>query len=112
MTDRSPTRIQRKRTKGWKMPADTVYVGRPSRWGNPYNWRDGVEIGNEAWAKGVAVDLYGEWLRKGRGPSAPTDEEIRGLRGKNLACWCREDEPCHADVLLQLANGDGEEQSR
>lgn len=100
----SPVRIQRKRTKGWRMPPDTIYVGRGSRFGNPYNWREGVEVGNEAWAKGAAVELYREWLRNGRGPSAPTDEEIAALRGRNLACWCKPDEPCHADVLLALAN--------
>lgn len=32
----TPQRIQRKRTKGWKMPENTVYVGRPSKWGNPF----------------------------------------------------------------------------
>lgn len=87
------------------MPANTVYVGRGSKFGNPYDWRQGLEVGNEAWAKGAAVDLYREFLRSHRGPSAPTDDEIAALRGKNLACWCKQEEPCHADVLLALANG-------
>lgn len=32
----APTRIQRKRTKGWKMPEGAIYVGRPTQWGNPW----------------------------------------------------------------------------
>lgn len=101
----TPVRIQLSRQKGFRLPPDTVVVARPTRWGNPYSWKDGVEMGGEAWAKGAAVDLYRQWLRNGRGPSAPSDDEIRtALRGRNLACWCRLDQPCHADVLLELAN--------
>jgi len=100
-----PVRVQLSRKKGWRMPPNTVKVDRTTRWGNPYNWKLGVEVGNEAWAKGAAVDLFRQWLKDGRGPSAPTDEDYRSaLRGKNLACWCRLDQPCHADVLLELAN--------
>lgn len=109
-----PVRLQLSRAKGFNLQAlslatnglPAVNVARPSRWGNPYNWKEGVEIGNEGWAKGAAVELYLEWLRSGRGPSAPTDDEIRGLRGKNLACWCKPGESCHADVLLARANSE------
>jgi hypothetical protein len=99
-----PERIQRKRVKGWKMPPNTVSVTRPGRWGNPYRaslfrdytptqqvndfkrWIDG-DVGARVWA----------------GPP-PTCEEIREhLAGKNLARFCRLDQPCHADVLLELA---------
>lgn len=81
----NPIRIQRKRTKGWKMPPNTIYVGRPTQWGNYSN--SFLEF--EQYAE-YTVMLDPDWL-------AP-------LRGKNLACWCRLDEPCHADILLRLAN--------
>ncbi|MDJ0321675.1 DUF4326 domain-containing protein [Pseudarthrobacter sp. PS3-L1] len=112
----TPVRVQRKRTKGWRMPENTVYVGRGSKWGNPY------KVG--AWS------AY--WSGPGfRSPSRPTPiprmdaEEVTGiyrnmvrancaafnrdevpteLAGKNLACWCPLDQPCHADVLLEIAN--------
>jgi hypothetical protein len=81
-------RIQRKRTKGWKMPPNTIYVGRPTKWGNPY--------------QGLSeIPMYREWVK---------DEikagrlNIRELRGHNLACWCPLDAPCHADILLEIAN--------
>lgn len=98
----SPTRIQRKRTKGWRMPPNTVFVGRPTKWGNPFNWQNSSEPRYEAHA--FAVELYRHFITNERGPSAPTDEDIASLRGKNLACWCSLDEHCHADVLLELAN--------
>lgn len=112
-----PIRIQRKRTKGWKMPPNTVYVGRPTWWGNPFTvgecgdaaecaslYRDCIlgltepgqmnkkqlATANKAWPDCFAM------------PDATTAKIF--LRGKNLACWCPLDQPCHADVLLELAN--------
>jgi hypothetical protein len=76
------------------MPKNTVYVGRPGMHGNPF--RVGVN-GSVA----DCVRLYRDWLRPQR---AYLREISRELRGKNLACWCRLDQPCHADVLLELAN--------
>lgn len=85
-------RIQRKRTRGWKMPPNTVYVGRPTKWGNPY------KVGRDGTAALVA-EKYEWWLTfTGR------INEVEELRGKDLACWCKEGELCHADVLLRLAN--------
>lgn len=111
----APIRIQRKRERGWKMPPNTVYVGRPTKWGNPFDWRAGVEMGGEAWAKSAAVGLLRNWLYRPadfpeeRAP--PNIAEIKAaLRGENLCCWCPlvnshgEYVPCHADVLLELAN--------
>ena len=90
------------------MPPNTVKIDRTTRWGNPFNWKEGVEIGGEAWAKGAAVDLYREMIlrpAKNDPRNPPTLEEIREkLRGKNLACWCKHAEPCHGAVLLQIAN--------
>ena len=89
-----PIRIQRRRTRGWKMPPNTVYVGRPTKWASPFR------IGpNMTAAK--AVQAYARWLEMM--PSLAADA-CRELRGRNLACWCRLDEPCHAGFLLRLVN--------
>jgi hypothetical protein len=104
-----PQRIQRKRTKGWRMPEGAAYVGRPSAWGNPFKVgepfsyvspthgrRMGV-IANERHAASE-FDVY---------VRARTDlhEEIRReLGGRDLACWCPPGQACHADSLLRLAN--------
>ena len=95
-----PKRIQRKRTKGWRMPPNTISVGRPSIHGNKY--RVGTD-GNaaECVAKFRADWAYGLSHGLGRLALQPTLEK---LRGKDLACWCALDQPCHADVLLELAN--------
>lgn len=103
-----PHRIQLRRTKGWRMPANTASVARPSKWGNPC--RVGMFRGYD---NAAAVRDFRLWLDRdfsvrsfenvfGQPPSV---EEIRAeLRGKNLACWCALDQPCHADVLLEIAN--------
>lgn len=93
----SPVRVQRKRTRGWRMPENTVYVGRPGRFGNPY----------QGLGRADAVELFKDMLsRAPLGDDGRTVQEyIRlNLSGKNLACWCPLDQPCHADVLLELAN--------
>lgn len=100
-----PKRIQRKRTKGWKMPEGVVYVGRPSKWANPFKVEDYA-------TPETAVAVYSEWLSgeyRNLLIKPPTLKEIReNLRGKDLACWCREGAPCHADVLLTIANREEE----
>jgi hypothetical protein len=98
-----PERSQRRRTKGWRMPENTVYVGRPSKWGNPYK-----AGGNHA----AAVALFRRMLERapfgdgtwGKDRESVYDTIRRELAGKNLACWCPLDQPCHADVLLEIAN--------
>ena len=102
-----PVRIQRKRTKGWKMPPNTVYVGRPSFWGNPYAvgkpWRVSGASTYYVTEPQHAISLFREYLN--RLLEAQPAGIIHQLRGKNLACWCPLDQPCHADVLLEIANG-------
>lgn len=83
-----PVRIQRKRTKGWKMPAGAVYVGRGSKWGNPFTLENSGHVHP---AIRFACEV------------APL-MDVTELRGKDLACWCALDEDCHADVLIELAN--------
>ena len=95
-----PGRIQLKRTKGWRMPPNTVKVDRTTRWGNPYRvGTPGVPDST------TAVALFKEALSHGTLPSTYDPCLLaQELRGKNLACWCRIGEPCHADVLLSVAN--------
>lgn len=114
MTER-PRRIRRRRTAGWRLPPDAIYVGRPTRWGNPYVVRPpgatGPEPAHQAPDRAEAVRRYRQALTR-PGPGQPTlpsvDEVRRHLAGHDLACWCPLDEPCHADVLLELANAPGQ----
>lgn len=135
-----PRRIQRSRAKGWRMPEDAIYVGRPGKWGNPFNFRSSEYCwaalsfgcrGDAAGRQEASVRAYRQWidppgdrrtmaielqpaLVKGDvsvplGPQikvglAPSRQDLEELRGKDLACWCALDQPCHADVLLELAN--------
>lgn len=85
-------RIQRKRTKGWTMPPNTVYVGRPSKWGNPF------KVHCEDCRYKAIID-YEEWLQK---KLLEDPHFLDPLKGKDLACWCPLDKPCHTDVLLKL----------
>ena len=92
-----PKRIQRKRSKGWRMPPNTVYVGRPTKWGNPHQV--------DRWCSAQkAVEKFRQMV-DGNVWTPPNKWDIRReLRGKDLVCWCRLDQPCHADVLLDIAN--------
>lgn len=98
----NPQRIQRKRTRGWRMPPNTVYVGRPTQFGNPYRVGDndpmlvGAKLTPES-----AVRMF-RWYLQSR-PELKA-KVVAQLRGKNLACWCKPGAPCHADVLLEIAN--------
>lgn len=96
-----PVRIQRKRTRGWRMPEGVVYVGRPSKWGNPFRvdeWRSAKQ----------AMQDFRTYVQYRLNSSL--GYPLEALRGKDLACWCRLEDadgvriPCHADVLLELAN--------
>ncbi len=93
-----PTRIQLKRSKGWRLPANTVNVARPGKWGNPFKiteYRSGQE----------AVDLYNWWIKDKLLLEPEFLAEIKAELGdKNLACWCTRGGPCHANILLGLAN--------
>lgn len=128
----APKRIQLRRTKGWRKPEGAVVVARPSKWGNEFTaWRERgqwwaadvlVESSDGQWmstehyltpaeARGLAAGSYRCLVLSESGLwAAPRIEDIRdALAGKDLACWCPLDQPCHADVLLELANG-GEDQ--
>lgn len=131
MMGERPIRIQRKRTRGWRMPENTVCVDRSTGFGNPFPvvraastymgqtksvWVIGTWAGPAMWFRDtkpeaieLSVQAYRAWL------NTPPQNAIRdkarvALRGKNLACWCPltfpdgSRCPCHADVLLELAN--------
>ena len=130
----SPVRVQRLRVKGWKMPENTVFVGRGTVFGNalstctlPHNCAlrpcaccddatDGrnwccVSAYREYMTSGVEGRPANSWLFRyaldamaGYPTRAKLVARLPALRGKNLACWCALDVPCHADVLLELAN--------
>jgi hypothetical protein len=115
-------RIQRKRIRGWRMPEGAVYVGRPTKWGNPYRvgefYVDNilnkhgeaiVEILMPCDDAQTAVRYYEEAIRNKYPIIKFTIEDvIRELRGRDLVCWCPLNQPCHADILLKIANGEGE----
>jgi hypothetical protein len=94
-TGAMPQRIQLRRTKGWRKPDGAVVVSRPTKWGNPHRVRP--DAPTEAIER-YRADLLAGRLRVG------VDEVQRELRGRDLACWCRAGRPCHADVLLEIAN--------
>jgi hypothetical protein len=135
--DTQPRRIQRRRVKGWRAPDGAVYVGRGSKWGNPctqvrYPALDGSEWEREGrlgklsghWHGFVhpdktvtshlvkdatpeqAVEMYRRWLDDRPSLAAAAREE---LAGRDLMCWCPTDQPCHADLLLQVANEVGKQ---
>ena len=115
-------RIQRQRTKGWRMPEGAVYVGRPSLWGNPFGDFDlpldvsltlyrnlargiwspkpllALDISDEVGAE--VYRAHCEWSH--RMGDHPLSMIRTRLAGKDLACWCPLDQPCHADILLEL----------
>ena len=89
-----PERLQRSRRRGYRQPAGAIYVGRPTRWGNPF------PVGAQR-SQADAVARYRRWVEE-----RPTlvDEARRRLAGHDLVCWCPLDQPCHGDVLIELVN--------
>lgn len=108
MTDR-PKRVQLSRKKGWRKPEGCVVVARPTKWGNPFNAQDAERVGYKDGRK-MAVWAFRAWLRGALPCYDLVDRrrvilrDLQDLRGKDLACWCPLDAPCHADVLLEMAN--------
>jgi len=116
-----PQRLQLSRHAGYSLQAASQAlnglpgkrVTRPGRWGNPFSIAEtAAAYGLDAEAaQAKAVALCAEWLRGtldanlSRGPPPSRDEIRMALGGHNLACWCRPGTPCHADILLTLANG-------
>lgn len=111
--------VQRRRSAGWKTPVGTVYVGRPTRWGNPFLvYRTitiqaselGIRVRSldstiEIEVGGVAesIGLYRVWLHRMIELHRRAGEDFLGpLVGKNLSCWCPVGWNCHRRVLLEV----------
>ncbi len=122
----APIRLQLSRRKGFKLQAasraanglDAVNVARPSKWGNPFivsECRDAGFTGTDSELAVRCVEAFRVWVDtsywrenwsggESEARRAAIRAALHALRGKNLACWCKLDDPCHADVLLDLAN--------
>jgi hypothetical protein len=120
---KEPKRIQRKRTKGYKQPPNTKYVGRPTVYGNPFrvkgyfieywninkkNWQVFEKLGGAIAKDEDVVRLYNDWLHGrfdhlGVFAKPPTFREIDNLEKHDyISCFCPLDKPCHTDVLIKL----------
>ncbi|AMV25490.1 hypothetical protein VT84_13915 [Gemmata sp. SH-PL17] len=116
-----PKRVQLKRTKGWKKPPECVVVARPTVFGNPWSLKDATASGlfTPEGAAEICVNEFRAWLTRDQSLPICRESEILvrlksrrdellkhlpELKGRDLACWCPEGSPCHADVLLEMAN--------
>jgi len=98
----SPIRYQLSRRAGYRKPENTIVVARPGRYGNPYRIGAPHPTTGEPLTQGQAVELF---RIETEGWTEERKQKIRDeLAGRNLACWCRLGDPCHADVLLAIAN--------
>jgi hypothetical protein len=88
-------RIQRSRKHKQISPngLPVIYVGRPSKWSNPFELK--------TYSRTESIKKYKTYLLSN--PEL-VEQAKKELKGKNLACWCKIDEPCHADVLLDLVS--------
>lgn len=96
-----PLRIQRSRKKGYRLPDDAVYVGRPTMWGNPF---ETAEEFRQWLAHVVPCEMTLTDFMRLVPVREAIEARVKELRGKQLACWCSLDKPCHADGLAELAN--------
>jgi len=104
----TPARIQRRSTKGWRSPTGAVYVGRGSKWGNPwvagkFTLLTGKRAGQKITAKD-SVQMFRNAVELKLRNHPEFQADIDALAGRDLMCWCPPDQPCHADVLLEIAN--------
>lgn len=113
-----PKRVQMTRQRPWRAEhPDAVIVDRRTKWGNPFTITSCIENGfahTESQARLVCVEAFRGCLTLGRSsqwwPEARAGQfdaiadHIHDLAGHDLACWCKPGDPCHADVLLDLAN--------
>ena len=101
-------RIQLSRKAGFKLPPNTVSVARPHKWGNPFKIGEYGPLMRKPDCNASAVSFFRQMLFDDefrKSSNYPSIKEIKSeLAGKNLACWCSLDQPCHADVLLEIAN--------
>lgn len=105
----APKRIQMTRQRPWRADnPDAVIVARPSRWGNPYRVDEYCTDYPDAdlyELRRMAVSDFRGMLQGKWGEERGDYPFVHELAGRDLACWCPLDQPCHADVLLEVANG-------
>ena len=113
-----PKRIQLSRAKGWRLPPRAVKVDRSTRWGNPYRIGEPVDmkqVRRWGWSfspSGLhrvctcAAEAVARFRHALLWDAAIHDFVRNELEGRDLACWCETGEPCHADVLIEIANSD------
>lgn len=99
-----PVRIQRKRAAGWKMPPNTKCVTRPGPFGNPFFVASSAEPHREIFRCSTSQEAVASYEATVIHDANLCALIRRELRGYNLACYCKPGEPCHADVLLRIAN--------
>jgi hypothetical protein len=92
-------RVQLRRTKAWRMPANTLKVDRTTRWGNPFTVAGAAAQSGARDAAGAVEAFRALMLTKLRVDPTGTRAALAPLRGHNLACWCKLGTPCHADIL-------------
>lgn len=80
------------------MPPNAVYVGRPTKWGNPFKVTS-FSSKIRGMDRELAINAYEGWLRQ---KLIEDPHFLDALKGKDLACWCTLDKPCHVDVLLKI----------
>lgn len=89
-----PQRLQRSRRRGWRKPPGAVYVGRGTRWGNPFPLTE--------YSRSESLRLFRQQLDEL--PANELETLLAPLRGKDVLCWCSPEVECHADIWLELAN--------
>ena len=78
-----------------------VYIGRPSKWGNPFTHKEGTRAEYILPTRDEAVEAYRKWITEGDGKYLL--KWLPELKNKTLGCWCHP-LPCHGDVLAELTN--------
>jgi hypothetical protein len=82
-----------------KKQAYDVYIGRPSKWGNPFSHKNGTKAQFKTETRDEAIEKYKDWILHGAGKHLLND--LHELKNKTLGCWCHP-LPCHGHVLAQL----------
>ena len=97
-----------------KIPLEAIYVGRPSKWGNPWRIGEKHPMNGHKLTRGEVIQIYRQELPqmlKTKNADGAIILDLKELNGKDLVCWChtwdgKGNNPrfCHADILLELAN--------
>mgnify|MGYP003745418039 CR=1 FL=1 len=78
-----------------------IYIGRPSKWGNPFSHEEKTIAKWKVSSRYIAIQRYKEWITTGDGKHLLKD--LHELKNKTLGCWCKP-KSCHGDILCELVN--------